>query len=43
MTWRSFTRSALVSLQRFFGIMEPPDPNLPDMGVLAFEHVKTYD
>ena len=28
---------------RLFGIMEPPDPNLPDMGVQSFEHVKTYE
>jgi hypothetical protein len=27
----------------FFQIMLPPDPNLPDMGVLSFEHVKTYE
>jgi hypothetical protein len=27
----------------FFQIMQPPDPNLPDMGVLSFEHVKTYE
>lgn len=27
----------------FFRIMEPPDPSLPDMGVLSFEHVKTYE
>jgi hypothetical protein len=27
----------------FFKIMEPPDPNLPDMGVLSFEPVKTYE
>lgn len=26
----------------FFEILEPPDPDLPDMGVLSFEHVKTY-
>jgi len=28
---------------RLFAIMEPPDPNLPDMGVHGFEHVKTYE
>jgi hypothetical protein len=27
----------------YFKIMEAPDPNLPDMGVLSFEHVKTYE
>ena len=27
----------------FFKIMEMPDENLPDMGVLSFEHVKTYE
>jgi hypothetical protein len=27
----------------FFGIMEAPDPNLPDMGVLSFKHLKTYE
>lgn len=27
----------------FFSIMQPPDPNAPDMGVLSFEHVKTYE
>ena len=27
----------------FFEIMEAPDPSLPDMGVLSFEHVKTYE
>lgn len=27
----------------FFKIMEPPDESLPDMGVLSFEHVKTYE
>jgi hypothetical protein len=26
----------------FFDVIEPPDPALPDMGVLSFEHVKTY-
>jgi len=26
----------------FFTIMEAPDENLPDMGVLSFEHIKTY-
>jgi hypothetical protein len=27
----------------FFKIMKAPDPNLPDMGVLSFEHIKTYE
>lgn len=27
----------------FFKIMEMPDENLPDMGVLSFDHVKTYE
>ena len=27
----------------FFGVMEAPDESLPDMGVLSFEHVKTYE
>jgi hypothetical protein len=27
----------------FFSIMQAPDENLPDMGVLSFEHVKTYE
>jgi hypothetical protein len=27
----------------YFKIMLPPDPNLPDMGVLSFEHAVTYD
>lgn len=27
----------------FFKIMQPPDESLPDMGVLSFEHVKTYE
>lgn len=27
----------------FFKIMEASDENLPDMGVLSFEHVKTYE
>jgi hypothetical protein len=27
----------------FLSIMEPPDPELPDMGVSSFEHVKTYE
>jgi hypothetical protein len=26
-----------------FSIMEPPDAELPDMGVSSFEHVKTYE
>ncbi len=27
----------------FFRIMKAPDESLPDMGVLSFEHVKTYE
>jgi len=27
----------------FFAIMEAPDPNLPDMGVLSFQLIKTYE
>jgi hypothetical protein len=27
----------------FFKIMEAPDESLRDMGVLSFEHVKTYE
>jgi hypothetical protein len=27
----------------FFKIMTAPDESLPDMGVLSFEHVKTYE
>jgi len=26
----------------FFMIMKAPDENLPDMGVLSFEHINTY-
>ncbi len=26
----------------FFTIMEAPDESLPDMGILSFEHIKTY-
>ena len=26
-----------------FQILQPPDPSLPDMGVLSFEHIKTYE
>ena len=26
----------------FFKIMEAPDESLPDMGVLSFQHMKTY-
>jgi len=29
--------------QRFFQIMQPPDPSVPDAGVLSFEHVRTYE
>ena len=28
---------------KFGSIMEAPDASLPDMGVLSFEHVKTYE
>lgn len=27
----------------FLGIMKAPDGNPPDMGVLSFEHLKTYE
>lgn len=27
---------------KFFEILEPPDASLPGMGVLSFEHLKTY-
>ena len=27
----------------FFKIMKTPDESLPDMGVLSFEHIKTYE
>ena len=27
----------------FFRIMEAPDQTLPDMGVMSFEHLKTYE
>jgi hypothetical protein len=27
----------------YFSIMQTPDESLPDMGVLSFEHVKTYE
>jgi hypothetical protein len=27
----------------FFEIMEAPDESLPDMGILSFEHMKTYE
>jgi hypothetical protein len=27
----------------FFSLMEAPDPSLPDMGLLRFELVKTYE
>lgn len=29
--------------QALFELMVPPDPSLPDMGVLRFQHVKTYE
>jgi hypothetical protein len=29
--------------QALFQLMLPPDPSLPDMGVLSFHHVKTYE
>ena len=28
---------------KFFSIMQPPDENLPDMGVLSFEQVTAYE
>jgi hypothetical protein len=27
----------------FFKLLQPPDTNTPDMGVLSFEHVRTYE
>ncbi len=27
----------------FFKIMKTPDESLPDMGILSFEHIKTYE
>jgi hypothetical protein len=27
----------------FFSSMKAPDESLPDMGVLSFEHMKTYE
>jgi hypothetical protein len=27
----------------FMSIMEAPDESLPDMGILSFEHIKTYE
>jgi hypothetical protein len=27
----------------YFEVMEAPDPSLPEMGVLSFQHVKTYE
>ena len=27
----------------YFRIMEAPDESLPDMGVLSFQHIKTYE
>lgn len=27
----------------FFQLMQPPDPSLPDQGVLSFEAVETYE
>jgi hypothetical protein len=29
--------------QEFFSILKAPDPSLPDMGVLSFEPLKTYE
>jgi hypothetical protein len=29
--------------KEFGKIMEAPDESLPDMGILSFEHVKTYE
>ncbi len=26
-----------------FDLLKPPDPSLPDMGILSFEHLKTYE
>jgi hypothetical protein len=26
-----------------FQLLQPPDPSLPDMGVLSFEHLKSYE
>jgi hypothetical protein len=28
---------------QFFSIMQPPDENLPDMGVLSFEQLQIYE
>jgi hypothetical protein len=28
---------------QFFKIMQPPNEELPDMGVLSFEPIKTYE
>jgi hypothetical protein len=29
--------------QALFQILQPPDPTVPDMGVLSFEHLRTYE
>lgn len=29
--------------REFLKIMEAPDESLPDMGILSFEHMKTYE
>jgi hypothetical protein len=29
--------------QTYFDILQPPDPHLPDMGVLSFEPLKSYE
>jgi hypothetical protein len=29
--------------REFFRILKAPDQSLPDMGVLSFEHLKTYE
>ena len=29
--------------QALFQLMAPPDPSLPDMGVLSYQHIKTYE
>lgn len=29
--------------QALFELMVPPDPDLPDTGVLSFNHIKTYE
>lgn len=29
--------------RKLFDLFQPPDPNAPGMGVVGFEHVKTYE